>query len=98
MEDTCIPKQCYFMLKSMDENNRVNWVTSIKNMFLDWVMDMYGLPRRWVTRIFLNNVWQRLKDCSFQEWSNSVNESEKLSSYKQYKSLLITEKYLLVTN
>ena len=39
---------------------------------------------------------QRLTDCANQDWHSSINDSSRCDFYKQFKSLLIPEQYLLI--
>ena len=97
MHDTCIPKQCYFMLKRLDQEHRENWVTSIKNLLFRYGFGYVQIAQEVGDKtIFLCNWWQRLKDCALQEWSENVQTSDKLNNYCQYKSLLNIERYLTV--
>ena len=87
------------MLKKLDEQNRPNWVTDVKNLLF-----RYGFGFVWIVQevgdkdSFLHEFRQRLIDCSIQEWSEKVHESEKLECYREFKTLLNTEKYLSVVN
>ena len=44
--------------------------------------------------LFIELLKQRLSFCALQEWSGDINESPKLRSCCEYKSLLVPEKYL----
>lgn len=40
------------------------------------------------------NFKQRISDCCYQEWLSSINNSNKLTTYCSFKTLLEPEKYL----
>jgi len=97
MNDENISKQCYWMLKKLDENNRHNWVTDLKGLLFRygygvvWFAQELGDPDHFV-RLFK----QRLTDCATQEWHSALCASPKLSFYSDIKSLLNIERYLSV--
>ena len=45
---------------------------------------------------FIECFKQRLIDCFKQDWHGLINESRRCLHYKHYKSLLNTEKHLLI--
>ena len=89
------PKQCYLMLKRLDDVGRQTWATRIR-MFLyshgfgyAWVAhEIANVPR------FVTILSTRLKDMYTQLWLQGLENSPKAEQYKQFKSLLETEKYL----
>ena len=95
MEDSRYPKRCYYMLKSLDNVNRITWATYIKNMLF-----MYGFGFVWVSHevgdinAFIKVFKQRIIDCHTQNWHASLNESSRCHYYKHFKTLLNTERYL----
>ena len=97
MPDHRLPKNCYQMLKSLDEIERVTWVTSIKQLLyrfgfgIVWLSQGVGDPE-----LFLNIFKQRLKDCMQQNWIESINNSTRCESYIHFKTMLNPEKYLYV--
>jgi len=99
MHDNFIPKQCYLMSKQLDYQNRTNWVTHVKNILYKfgfgfvWIAQEVGDPD-----MFLNKFSLRFKDCCFQDWSSLIDDCPKLESYKLYKTLLNTERYLSVVS
>ena len=97
MPDHRLPKNCYQMLKSLDEIEGVTWVTSIKQLLyrfgfgIVWLSQGVGDPE-----LFLNIFKQRLKDCMQQNWIESINNSTRFENYKHFKTMLNPEKYLYV--
>ena len=89
------PKQCYLMLKRLDDAGRQTWATCIR-MFLyshgfgyAWVAhEIANVPR------FVTILSTRLKDMYTQLWLQGLENSPKAEQYKLFKSLLETEKYL----
>ena len=67
----------------------------LKILYLEMVLVMPG-SRKW-SRI-LKSFVQRISDIHTQKWFLDINESPKLSTYSQFKSLREPEKYLYVTN
>lgn len=93
------PKQCYFFMKPLDQVNRVTWATHVKN-----VLFTCGFGHVWISQevgddvLSLNMLGQRLRDCNQQEWHDNICESNKLSMYKGYKSVLTVQFYLSITH
>ena len=48
--------------------------------------------------LFSKAMFLRMTDVAKQTWSNEINTSSKLSTYKEFKTLLNSEKYLQVIN
>ena len=44
---------------------------------------------------FLFEFKQRLKDCATQDWQSDISSTNKFNTYCTYKSLLVSEKYLV---
>ena len=90
-----LPKQCYFMLKSLDDVGRATWATHIKN-----ILFQYGFGYAWIGQDvgdienFMSLFKQRLSDTLTQSWYSSVINSPKCKYYCQYKTLLNVERYL----
>jgi len=97
MNDDRISKQCYIMLKTLDETGRYNWVTDVKGLLC-----RYGFNYIWLAQelgdidLFITMFKQRVKDCALQEWHSNVCATSKLSYYSEYKTLLDVERYLTV--
>ena len=62
------PKQCYIMLKNIDEAGRITWATHVKDLSF-----RYGFGIVWLTEnvgddnLFINVFKQRLIDCALQD-------------------------------
>ena len=98
MQESRYPKQCYEMLKSFDDIGRITWATKVKELLFK-----HGFGFVWISQtvgnmdIFIKLFRQRLIDCANQNWHDSVNSSSRCDFYKEFKSLLNTEKYLNVS-
>ena len=97
MEDGRYPKHCYYMLKKLDDANRITWATHVKKLLFQ-----YGFGFVWISHnigdinSFITCFKQRLIDCHKQNWNQSVQESSRCHHYKYFKTLLNTERYLIV--
>ena len=86
------PGSCYKMIKSLDDIGRETWALSVKQLLY-----LYGFSIIWVTQeigdtdLFLSVFSQRLKDCATQNWRDMINNSNRCSFYKNFKSLLAPE-------
>ena len=95
MEDHRYPKNCYKMLKSLDEAERQNWVSKVRELLFQ-----YGFGYVWIAqefgdeKLFINQFKIRIADCMRQNWHSDINESSRCDSYKEFKSLLTVERYL----
>ena len=95
MEEFRYPKQCYLMLKRLDECNRITWATKVRLLLC-----RYGFGYVWLsqgvgdTYSFIRIFKERLKDNLLQEWYSDVNESSKTYYYKSFKCILEMETYL----
>ena len=89
------PRNCYILLKNLDDAGRRTWASTVKNLLYT-----YGFGIVWIsqeigdTSNFLKAFKQRLVDCANQNWHESINTSSRCYHYKNYKSLLNVEKYL----
>ena len=95
MEDNRLPRATYLMLKQLDENGKTTWVSYVKNLLFKFGFGFVFLSQEIGNiDLFMVNFKERISDCCFQEWSSSINNSSKLSTYCSFKSLLEPEKYL----
>ena len=91
------PRQCYRMLRSLTEADKITWATYIKKLLFE-----YGFGYAWIAdevgdiNSFLSNFTQRIKDISLQNWRSSINNSSKADHYKYFKTQLDVEKYLFI--
>ena len=99
MQNNRYPKNCYKMLKSLDEAGRHTWASDVKKLLFK-----YGYGFVWIAQeveyiyinIFISQVKQRLTDCLKQNWHASIDESSRCDSYKLFKTLLNPERYLSI--
>ena len=95
MQDFRYPKQCYLMLKGLDDCNRITWATRVRNL-----LSRYGFGYVWVAQgvgdmdSFITIFKGTLKDNLLQEWYSDINESSKAYHYKNFKCILEAETYL----
>ena len=97
MSSNRFPKICYKMLYDLDqEQNVTTWATLVKNMIF-----RLGFGYVWITQdvgcveIFMCTISRRLCDIASQEWFADVCNTPKLRTYRNFKTLLTPEKYLL---
>ena len=89
------PKQCYLMLKNLDDIDKHRYATNVRNLLFS-----YGFGFVWISQdvgnidLFISHVKLRLKDILQQEWHGQLNISSKGQKYLQYKSLLNVECYI----
>ena len=97
MSNTRYPKQCYYMLRRLDEICRNTWATKIKHLLHEngfwfvWISDGVGDSSQ-----FLKIFRQHLIDSSLQVLQRKIVDSSKANYYKYFKSLLNTERYLSI--
>ena len=91
------PRNCYLLLKSLDDAGRICWASKIRNLLFT-----YGFGYTWISQdvgdknMFISSFKQRVIDCCTQKWNDDVSNSSRCHHYKHYKSLLNTEKYLSI--
>ena len=99
MPSTRYVKNCYLMLKKLDERGKTTWASSVRALLYK-----YGFGIVWMEQCvgdkesFLNEFVRRLNDCHEQDWHRDINNSSKLSIYCTFKSLLEREMYLDVVD
>ena len=93
MQNNRYPKNCYKMLKALDEAGRQNWFSKFCNLLFT-----YGLIAQDVGDIgmFTSQFKQRLIYCMTQRWHADITESSRCDTYRKFKSLLNVEKYLCI--
>lgn len=102
LDNNCILKKTYMMLKHDADNNvtyngKNNWASQIKNM-----LNQIGMSDVWLNQFTLNIYIQPIKlriiDMYKQSWYSKINNSSRLSSYSTHKHEFEMEKYLNVVN
>lgn len=95
LSDNRYVKKAYNMMFTLDQRGSSNWVTSVKTL-----LNNYGFGHIWLNQnvdnkaAFLSEFKQRLIDEYLQEWSASVRDSSKLSTYMSFKMEHKHEYYL----
>ena len=90
---------CYKMQTDLDAIYKRGWVTNLKKLVFS---NGFGLV--WITQgvgdeeLFMKSVVLRLSDIAKQTWNSEIDSSPKLSTYREFKSLLNPEKYLYTVN
>ena len=84
-------------------NLQVRWVELNKKCWLSEVIAIlcnHGFSEVWFNhgvgdeKIFKGLFMQRVNDMALQQWNSSVNEMNRLSLYRIYKDIHISEKYI----
>ena len=76
MEQCRYPKQCYDMLRHLDDANRTTWATHIKGMLFE-----YGFGYAWINNgvgdvsCFMLMLKTRLRDCTLQRLQQQIIDS-----------------------
>ena len=95
MQEYRYPRQCYFMLKRLDEVGRKTWASCVRELLFS-----YGFGHVWLAHEvgnendFLCQFKQRVIDSCLQKWHSDVNNSSKTIHYRCFKSLLNVESYI----
>ena len=97
MPNNRYPKNCYKMLKSQDDIGRVNWATKVKELLFK-----YGFGFIWMSqeigdiKWFISEFRQRITDCMSQCWHNDMINSTRCDLYKNIKTMLNPERYVMI--
>ncbi len=95
MPDHRYPKNCYLMLKQLDDAGRVTWAIHIKQLLF-----RYGFGYIWLSQdvgdieVFVCTFKTRISDCMRQNWNTNIWDSTRCDTYKFFKSQLSPEKYI----
>ena len=74
MQNNRYPKNCFKMLKALDEAGRQNWVSKVGILLFT-----YGLGYIWIAQdvgdigIFISQFKHRLTDCMTQRWHVDIS-------------------------
>ena len=91
------PKQCYIMLKALDDAGRECWASKIRKLLYQ-----YGFSFIWISQdvgdvsTFVKMFKHRVENFCTLKWHTSVDNSNRCDHYKHFKSLLTVEKYLTI--
>jgi len=89
------PRQCYEMIRQLDEGGRNTWATNIKHLLY-----RYGFGIAWITQdignvnVFIAMFKDRLTESFYSNTMSNINTSPKALCYKLFKSALNPELYL----
>ena len=90
-----LPKQAYLMLHNSNIKGKLNWVNLVKEL-----LQRLGFGYVWLNggvqndRCFTNQLKQRLKDWSLQEWNSINRTSDRYIWYSTFKTSFGLENYL----
>ena len=90
-----LPKKCYNMMITYDNNGKRNWVTGVRELLFK-----SGFGHVWQNQnvnsksTFILSLTQRLKDMYMQIWTASLTLTNKSFYYKMFKSEIRKEDYL----
>ena len=96
MTDVRYPKNIYTMLYRLDEAGRYTWASEVKSILLS-----FGFGYIWFSQtvgnslMFMSEFKQRIKDCFMQNWERDIGINHKLQYYKDFKTGLFLENYIL---
>ena len=85
------------MLYRLDAAGRNTWASHVRKLSFKygfvyaWISQEIGNPENFI-RLFTD----RVKDCCKQNWFEKLGTSSKAESYREYKTLLDTERYLFL--
>ena len=72
------PKQCYIMLKGLDDSGRKCWASEVKTMLF-----RYGYGHVWISQeigdvnLFIRHFRQRIINCYTQNWQSDKSNSSR---------------------
>ena len=81
-------KECYRVLKELDDFGRKTWATNVRTLLY-----RYGFGHVWFAQgvgqndLFIQKFVQRIKDCYIQDWHSEITNSDKLNTYRIIKNL-----------
>ena len=96
MDSKRIPYKAYKMLLEMDTSGKNCWVSKIREILcccgfnIVWLQQGVGN-----VKTFLGAFRQRLVDMFIQEWSGTIRDRERYSSYRTFKTIFEKEKYII---
>ena len=85
------------MLYRLDATGRNTWASHLRKLIFKygfgyaWISQEIGNPESLI-RLFTD----RVKDCCKQNWFEKLGTSSKAETYREYKTLLDTERYLFL--
>ena len=94
MDISRIPKQAYMMLVRLDEQGKMNWVTTTRSLlgfmgfYFVWINKGVGDEKK-----FLSVFKQRAFDIACQDWIEGMRNSNCYEQYRSYKMFLVPERY-----
>ena len=97
MEENRLLYRAYKMLSVLDVRGKKTWVSGIREELYN-----YGFGYVWLNQGveningFLRNFRQRLIDCRWQNWDDHIQNSDRFSLYRTFKSSSNSEMYLLL--
>lgn len=90
-----LPKSCYFVLKSLDENGKWTWVTSVRNLLQE-----LGFGYVWAAQgvgnqdVFFTIFEERVKEYLRRGLRHTISNSTKTALYSTFKIMFGPELYI----
>ena len=97
MDNGRIPRKAYDMLYNLDARGKENWVTRVRLCLLE-----YGFGFVWFSQgvgnvdSFVKAFRQRLIDCSWQRWSDHIQNSHRYEFYRNFCNSPDLKPYLIL--
>eukprot|EP00745_Piridium_sociabile_P006919 TRINITY_DN14433_c0_g1_i2.p1 TRINITY_DN14433_c0_g1~~TRINITY_DN14433_c0_g1_i2.p1 ORF type:complete len:494 (+),score=25.16 TRINITY_DN14433_c0_g1_i2:66-1484(+) len=97
MDHNRLPRRAYNMLHDLDSRGKENWATKIRLCLFE-----YGFGFVWLNQgvgsdvNFIRAFRQRLIDCSWQKWSNHINNSDRFNVYRLFCDAPDLKRYLIL--
>ncbi|XP_067664324.1 uncharacterized protein [Haliotis asinina] len=96
MDNSRYPRQCYLLMKQLDESGRTTWASGLRQLLSSfgfgdvwWFQDIGDMDR------FLMLFKQRICECNVQVMFDNISTSYRLKHYLQLKSCFDTEYYVM---
>ena len=84
-----------YVIYRLDQAGRITWVSGVKDILFKYGVGFVRLSQEIGNAdLFLQQFMQRLKDSALQQWNIDITQNSKLSSYREYKTMLNVEKYI----
>ena len=94
MSSERLPSKAYRMLYDLDKSGKSTWVSNVRMCLCH-----YGFQYVWLDQgvaredYFIKCFKQRLLDCHWQDWDSHIQNSDRYSFYRTFKTMHQTELY-----
>jgi hypothetical protein len=99
MDRNRLPSQAYHMLKKLDDSGKTCWASLVKD-----ILSNCGFYHVWLNqgvgnvKAFMSLFRQRLIDVFLQEWSATIRDRDRYSTYRTFQSIFIAPAYMKHVN